>query len=209
MNRAQLRSALVARLGIPSTGDGRITESVQTDCLNLALTDLGAGEHQWPWLLTTGDLTFTAGVAPMPTDPPVVHCRELFVNGRRARKASSLAELLDVGVDGSRCLWFYQGTNVVLAPAPSVQPTDGVLYYLQPEPELVADAQSPLVPAQFHNIVVARACYHAAVMKREWESAAQYNGEYEQGLKHMAGSARFTTGPRQIRTASSTLWAVW
>lgn len=208
MNRKELREATSRRLGIPPTGDGLLTEPVLNECVNDALRDL-SDVQIWPWLLTSASVTFTAGVAAQPTDPAVIQCQQLLIDGRRARKASSLAELLDSTVDGSRCVWFPVGTNVQLAPVPATAPTTSVLYYTQAEPPLDADSQSPLTPAQYHNYVIARAAYRAEVRRTRWEAAAQHNGEYEAGLKRMKDAARSTTGPRTIRPAGSVLWAVW
>lgn len=208
MNRGQMRGALVSRLGIPPTGDGLLTPEALNDCINLALTDL-SDARQWPWLLTSASVSFTDGVAAFPTDPPVVHLRELTVNGRRAKKASSLAEFLDCLAAGAQRVWFYEGTNIKLAPVPSTAPSAAVLYYLQPEPALDQDGLSPQAPSQFHNVIVARASYHANVRKKQWESAAQDNGEYERGLKNMGDNTRMTTGPRAVRAVGSTSWAVW
>jgi hypothetical protein len=131
------------------------------------------------------------------------------VNGRRAKKASSLAELLDVKADGSQCVWFPVGSTVALAPVPATDPATCVLYYNQCEPALEADSQSPLCPVQYHNYVVARAAYHGETRRTRWEAAAQWNGEYEAGLKRMRDAKRATTGPRTMRAAGSSLWAVW
>jgi hypothetical protein len=75
VNRRELREATVLKLGIPPTGDGLLTEAVLNECLNSALRDLSDADH-WPWLLTSGSVTFTDGVAAMPTDPAVVEARE-------------------------------------------------------------------------------------------------------------------------------------
>jgi len=207
VNRGELRTAVAARLAIAPTGDGLLTTTELDRCVNQALRDL-SDVKQWPWLLTSAALVFVDGVAAFPTDPAVVHLRELTINDRRAKKASSLGEFLDSLTGAGRHVWFYEGTDIKLAPVPSTAPTSATLYYLQAEPELTEDGVSPLAPSQYHNVVVARAAYHAEVRRSKWESAAQHNGEYEAGLRRM-GSARLTTGPRAVRAVGSTSWAVW
>jgi hypothetical protein len=132
MNRGELRAALIARLGIPPTGDGLLTPAALVECLDLALTDLSDAK-QWPWLLTSASLTFTAGVAPFPTSPAVADVRELEIDGRRAKKAGSLPEFLDALGERNRCVWFVEGTNVKLAPVPTTAPTSATLYYSRAE----------------------------------------------------------------------------
>ena len=208
MNRGEFKTALTARLGIPPTGDGLITSAALVECLDLALTDLSYAK-QWPWLLTSASLTFTAGVAPFPTSPAVADVRELSIDGRRAKKAGSLPEFLDALGEGNRCVWFVEGTNVKLAPVPTIAPTTATLYYSRAEPALAADAQSPLVPPVHHNVVLARAAYHANVRRTRWETAAQDNGEYEAGLKRMGDAARSIGGQRSVRHVGVSRWAVW
>lgn len=208
MNRKQLRDALTARLGIPPSGDGLLTETALVDCIQLALTDMSV-EHHWPWLLASSAVTFTAGAAPFPTSPAVLNARELVVDGDRAQRAGSLSEFLDAQTLGDPCLWFEQENEVVLAPTPVTQPTTATLYYTRTEPDLVSEAQSPLLPVQHHNVLLAGAAYHAEMRRSQMERAAQYLGEYQAGIKKMKGSYPSRTGPRTVRLAGTVQWARW
>lgn len=208
MNRSQFRAALTKRLGIPPTGDGLLDDNALNECVQLALTDISE-EQQWPWLLTSASLTFTAGVAPMPTSPQVAHIREVTVNGRRAKRATSLAEFLDVLADGNKCVWFDVGSNIQLAPVPATAPSTSSIYYTRNEPTLASDAATPLLPEQYHNVVVARAAYHANTRRSMYERSAQDLGEYRESIKKMADASPMRTGPRAVRSVGSTLWAVW
>lgn len=206
MNRSELRAALTSRLGIPSTGDGLLTETALNECLDLALRDV-SDAGSWPWLLSTSTVTFTDGVAPFPTG--VQEVRELTIAGVRARKASSLPEFLDRLADGALCVWFPVGTDVQIAPVPTTDPSTAVLYFQLTEPALEADAQSPLMPAKHHNVALARAAYHAYIRRQKYDAADRANGDYEAGLQRMRDAQRATTGQRRIRPAGSTTWATW
>lgn len=206
MNRGELRAALTSRLGIPPAGDGLLTETALNECLDLALRDL-SDAGSWPWLLSSSSVTFTDGVAPFPTG--VEQPRELSIGGVRARKASSLPEFLDCLADLSRCVWFAIGTNVQIAPVPTTSPSSAVLYFQTAEPALVADGQSPLLPPGHHNVLLARATYHANMRRTKYDGADRANGEYEAGLRRMLDAQRATSGQRRIRAAGSTTWATW
>jgi hypothetical protein len=208
MNRSELRDKVTKRLGIPPAGDGLLDTAALNDCIQLALTDI-AEEQQWPWLLTSAALTFTAGIAPFPTSPAVAHIRELTIDSRRAKRANSLGEFLDALADGNRCVWFDVGTNVQLAPVPAAAPTAARLYYTRNEPTLANDAATPLLPEQYHNVIVARAAYHGNMRRSLFERAAQDLGEYREAIKKMADASPMRTGPRAVRSVGSTLWAVW
>ena len=208
MNRSQLRAAVKSRLGLPSTGDALLDDTSLNSIIDNALTDL-SNEYQWPWLLTSAALTFTNGVAPFPTSPAVSHLREVTIVGRRARHASSLAEFLDILADGSRCVWYEIGATINLAPIPATAPSAATLYYLQNEPALSADSSSPLAPAEYHTVVVARASYLANVRRNRMEDSQRDLGEYVEGVKKMRDAYPMRSGPRSVRPAGATYWAVW
>ena len=208
MNRSQLRAAVKSRLGIPVTGDALLDDATLNDIIQNALTDL-SNEYQWPWLLTSGTLTFTNGVAPFPTSPAPIHLRELVINGRRARKATGLGEFLDIAADGSRCVWFDIGQTINLGPVPATAPTSNTLYYLRNEPTLTADSSSPLAPDEYHTVIVARAAYLANVRRNRAEDSQRDLAEYMDGVKKMRDAYPMRTGPRSVRPAGATYWAVW
>ena len=207
MNRKELREALTERLGIPPSGDGMLTENVLTRCIQLGLTDLSV-EHHWPWLLSSASLTFASGSADFPTSPSVLNCRELTINGERAKRAGSLQEYIDTLTISNQCVWFEKGQTVVLAPVPTTVPT-AVLWYNRTEPTLTSEAQSPLLPTQYHNTLIARAAYHADTRRAQYERAAQHMGEYNDGVKGMKVLYPSRTGPRTVRLAGTVQWARW
>jgi hypothetical protein len=106
-------------------------------------------------------------------------------------------------------VWFEIGQTVVLAPVPSTAPTSATLYYVRSEQVFSADGQSPLLPEQFSNTLIARASYHANTRRKNYESAAQDQGEYQEGLKRMRAAYPTRSGPRTIRQAGVSYWAQW
>ena len=152
MNRAALRARLALRLRLPPAGDPLLDEPTLNDCLAAALLDVSAVKD-WPWLLTSASITFTAGVGPLPST--CVKLRDLMINGWRARP-SELAEYLDQATYQTMFMWTLIGSNIQLTPAPATSPTN-TLYFIQGEPALTADTQSPLIPEAHQPAVLARA----------------------------------------------------
>jgi hypothetical protein len=206
MNRAQLRAAVKSRLRIPSGGDARLDDASIHECISLALNDICEARH-WPWMLNTATLTFAAGLAPLPTD--WAHSSELFVNGRRAKRASSVGQFLDIATDLSGCVWMEVGANVQLTPVPSATLTTPTLYYYRAEPALTVENQSPLLPSIHHNTLICGAAYHANMRRGEMEKATQDLGEFNVGIKRLIASVPTRSGPKVIRSAGTSMWAVW
>lgn len=204
MNRADIRARLAKRLRIPPTGDPMLDEPTLNDCIAQALNDVSS-RRDWPWLLTTSALTFTAGVAPLPTG--CVKTRGMLVNGWRAREAD-LAEFLDQATYATMYMWTIIGSNIQLNPVPVTSPTN-LLYYIRSEPALTSDITSPLIPDQHISAVVARAAYHAEIVRARADAAGFHNGEYEMDLKQMMDATKRSNRPRQVREAGYQRWASW
>lgn len=206
MNRGAIRGELQSRLRLPAQGDPLLTDDVLNGCVRLALNDISAA-HDWPWLLTSGTVTFSTstGKAAYPAD--CVRIRELIVNNRRALRCG-LAEWIDAQTLGSY-VWTEIGGQLALTPIPTVAPT-ATLYYCRQEPVLTADTASPLLPEANVASLIARASYHANMRRRVSEDAAADDNEYQAGVKQMRTAMWAKTGPRQVRTGGRLdTQAVW
>lgn len=204
MNRGQLRTRLSLRLRLPPAGDPLLDEPTLNDMLAAALTDVSA-VADWPWLLTSASVTFTAGLGPLPST--CVKVRELVVNGRRG-KPSELAQFLDQVATVDSYLWCVIGSNIQLSPAPTTSPTN-TLYFIQPEPALTLDTSSPLMPEAHQATVIARAAYLAETRRARADAAQFHNAEYETALHRMMDATKRVTRPRQIRESGREWWATW
>lgn len=204
MNRGQLRQKLILRLRIPPAGDPLLDEPTLNECIAQALRDISS-VSDWPWLLTSSSLTFTAGVAPAPAT--MVKVRELTITSVRA-KFVGLAEFLDIVGTGDQWVWTVIGTNVQLTPAPTTSPTN-VLYFIRAEPDLTVDTQSPLIPEAHQQAVLSRASYHACVRKGLADAAQFHQTEYGEDLNRMRDATKVRTGPRQVREAGGRWQATW
>ena len=204
MNRGALRAKLVLRLRLPPAGDPLLDEPTLNQCIEQALRDVSS-VSDWPWLITSSSVTFTAGVGPAPAT--MVKVRELVVNSTRA-KYVELNEFLDTVALGDQWVWTVIGTNLRLTPVPTVSPTN-TLYFIRAEPDLTLDTQSPLIPEAHQQAVLSRASYHAEIRRGRAEAAAVHNAEYEDDLRRMRDATKTRVGPRQVRQAGSRWTATW
>jgi hypothetical protein len=205
MNRGELRAAVLSRLGVPPAGDGMLDANTVDGIVQRALTDM-SNERTWPWLLTSGALTFTADSAPMPDDCVLV--RDFTVDGRRARRVKFTEWLNEQSIRTGH-MWTDVGATIRISPTPAVALTSPVLWYYRNEPTLVTEGQSPLAPGQYHTYVIARASYHANVRRSRMEEAARDLAEWQDGVRHMWDAVSRQTGPSKIREARPQVWAVW
>jgi len=195
---------VIQRLRIPPAGDPLLDEPMLNDLIAQALRDVSS-VSDWPWLVTSASITFTAGVGPVPAT--MVKVRELVINTARA-KYVDLAEFLDTAWLGSQYVWTVIGTNIQLSPAPTISPTN-TLYFIRGEPELTSDIAVPLIPEAHQAAILSRASYHAEVRRGRAEAAQFHNMEYEGDLNRMRDATKTRTGPRQVREAGARGRATW
>lgn len=197
MNKRELRAAVRLRNGIPEAGDPMAGHTDIDASVAAALLDLSA-EKRWPWLLTTAALTFstTTGLAPFPAT--YTQARQLIVGGLPARNVT-LEEYL---TQTTPFVWADTGANIGLYPIPTTVPT-ATLWYYQAEPALETETATPLLPAAFHQTLVARASYHLNMRRNGGDAKrmAADLAEYQSGLKNVMQTAQRATGSRHIRSA--------
>ena len=193
MNKRELRTAIRDRNGIPDAGDGLAGHTDIDACIAHALADLSA-EDRWPRLLTSASLTFSGNAAALPTG--WVSSRELLVNGYIAPHVG-LNEFLE---GSTSYVWTEQGANVVLNPTPSSAPT-ATLWYYRVEPELTTDTSEPLLPAQWHRALAARASYHLNVRRKDGDRINIDENEWQAGLNNMRVAKRADTGSSKIKSS--------
>jgi hypothetical protein len=195
---------MIARLRIPPAGDPQLDEYALNDCLGVALIDI-CSVTDWPWLLTSTPVTFTAGSTPMPAT--AVKVRDLIINDRRAQAVSNAA-YFDAVTQTSRFVWTVLGTNIQITPVPTVSPP-ATLWFVRQEPALTGEIATPLIPEAHQSTLLARACYQAEVRRGRPDAAAFHDAEYDKGLMRMRDAMQTRTGPRQIRERGQSWWARW
>lgn len=193
MDKREIRARVRLRNAIPDTGDGLAGHTDIDDCITAALSDISS-ENRWPWLLTTASLTFTAGAAPLPADCHAIS--QLVVNGNPAERVN-----VDEFLQQARSwMWTEVGSQIQLWPVPATVPT-ATLWYYHNEHVLATDTQTPLIPAQHHQLVVVRASYQLNVRRGDNARIAQDLTEYQAGLRNLMQTSWRTLGPKRLKSS--------
>lgn len=203
MNRGDIRSAVKLRLAIPSTGDGLLTDAVLDSHINRSLATI-SGAREWPWLLTTNDLTFVSGQASLPQD--FIRARSLIYNTLPVQWVQ-LEDFLDPDRFFVPYGWTIVGNTAKLAPTPTSTIT-ATLYYYRAEPELHSDFSIPLIPSLHHELIVAHAAYLACLTRQDEQRASVNFADYNMMLNNMRDDLKQNTG-RRIRFERGRQYAVW
>lgn len=206
MNRGEIRDAVKQRLAIPSSGDGQLTTSVLDELINRALTVI-SGARDWPWLLSTHDLTFPAATSTSSLPNDFIKARSLVYNDYPVMWVQ-LEDFLNPDRVYATFAWTIIGNKAQITPASSTDLT-ATLYYYRTEPALLSDYATPLMPPQLHNIIVAYAAYLAAMIRQDEQRASTYITEYKALLEDMRDDLVQTT-KRRIRYGQATsYYASW
>lgn len=203
MNRGEIRTAVKQRLAIPSIGDGLLPDTVLDGLINKALGTISSAK-EWPWLLTTHNMTFVGGEAYIPND--FVRARVLMIND----KPVLWLQLEDFLMPDRRIAvfaWTIIGNLAKLNPTPTTD-TSATLYYYRAEPELLSDYAQPLMPALHHPLIVSYTAYLAALIRQDEQRAAAYMAEYQAILNNMRDDLKQNTS-RRIRYDSGYQYAAW
>lgn len=207
MNRGQIRTAIYARLGVPTT-DGLQDSTTVNNAINDALHHVES-EADWPWLQASETLTTAAGDDTYTPAATWVRTKRLRVADYEPMQPCTPIELDDLHPDSSHRA---QPTHfavvegvLVVRPVP-----DGVYSLLhlftKTETDLTDDAHSPLLPARFHPAIVEYACFVLHRRARQAAEAAGALAAYEGWLRRMHDDRRRTTGPSKVRVRPRAGW---
>ena len=204
MNLTTMRTAVRTRLGVSPT-DSFFPDPQLTDLINEALQATN-NEDFWPWVQGTATINTVAGTAAYAVPADWHLTKALYIPGFEPMILSNLQDVDFITVQGQPVAYVVFQDQVVLSPTP-----DGVYqvthqYYKQ-EPNLVADTDTPLMPAEFHYAIVAYASHLAHMRSGEVDyyrgnitgkAAAAYQ-EYEQWLARMREHRRRSAAPIRPR----------
>ena len=207
---ADIKTAVYA-LGYEDDQSARVTvlaNSVQREILN---------DNRWRFAVVSANVPAVAGVAvyALPAAPPVHHIESVRLStpGATYREltATDSDDLLELAAyggsdDGAQVWTELSTTTFQVYPAPQLAGTFTVRY-LRTAPDLAADADVPLVPAEYLDIVVLGVAAYLAARERQWEAVDRFRTEKEKlmgrmkaqyGLKQRQSSARVAySGQRQ------------
>lgn len=184
MQFSELKAEVLARMGVPTGGDGLANTSRAGAWVNTALRKL-TNERDWWWnLYTLTGLVINNGLAALPTD--FVHAVGLSVSGFPIEQISQ-ADYLAQAVTEMPAPFGYviAGAELRLAPAPTGIINDTSFVYYRTDIPLSADGDTPRMPALHHDALVAYATYHGYLDKQDGKTATPHLLDYQSWLKSM------------------------
>jgi hypothetical protein len=203
MQLSELRTAVRTRLGNPAT-DGFFSDANLTDLVNEALQAIST-ERDWPWLTTSTTFPTVAGTAAYTPTAGWMRTLVLCIDGYQPIEERQLAEIRSMPTADRGMPRYYAvtGDQIVLRDVP-----DGVYTithdYVKVEPALTSDANTPLMPSQFHYSIVAKAAELASIRQRDAVRAGEQLAEYNAWVNRMLDNQRRTRAPKRIRVRPGT-----
>jgi hypothetical protein len=202
----ELRAAVRTRIGVP-TADSFYPDATLTDLVNEALAAVSA-EADWPWLQASTTFATVAGTATYTPPADWDRTRALTIDGYDAMDYRTLPEIREYlsTIRGVPRVYTVSGEDLLLRPTPDSTYTVAHDYIVTEAP-LVLDADTPLMPAQFHYSIVAFAVHLAHARNNEIGSyrgavtgaAAAALAQYAQWLTRMHKHRRRSSGPMRVR----------
>lgn len=196
MNLGQLRTATARRTGVD------YEPAALTDLINEALSVI-ASEGAWRWLQATYSFSTVANqqdysLAAISLAEPI----SLVVDDIEYSRVAAV----DVDAYDSRggAGWALSGSTLSIVPAPAAVYAAS-LRYVRAEPALVADADTPLVPAGFHGAIVDYTSGLVMERARDRGRAESHFASYERWLRRIRTSHGRAHGRRlpRIRVGSA------
>ena len=203
MNLGQIRARAYANLGTDAN-DGLLTPTL----LNLFANDaLHAVEQEsdWPWLETSETISVLAGTdhyTPGATGGRWLRTRWIEDDVQKVIEWYSRQQLGDrwrVTTVGKPVEFSIYADTIYLRPVPDAAYTY-VHFYQQYELDLVADTDTPAMPATYHGAIVDYVCFEAFKASRESERANLAFQAFQDRLQQMKMRAkRAVDQPGKVR----------
>lgn len=183
MQASELRTRVMTRMSVPSSGDGIATPTNILDWLNMALRVV-AEERDWPWLLVElFPFVITDGVGTLPTNAGRVF--GMSIGGYPIQAISKSEYLAQNIIDLPSPYGFViLGDSLKLVPLISGA-LEATLIYYRTEVTLAADADEPLLPAAQCDALIDYAAYLGYLAKQDTTRAAPALASYQAWVKRM------------------------
>lgn len=197
---AQLRSRLIARLGLTS-----VDEIIPTAELNQSIQDAlyeFANEQTWPWQTSITTQALTAGTTAynLPSGATKIH--SIFVNGREL-SAVQFPDVEKYTNQGQAEPFQYavEASQIHFAPIPGTGYTAKIVYD-SGENVLSTDSSTPKCPDRFVDTIVTIATIFQATRLHKTDVLASAMKLLEAQMKRAQDSAIMTSTPAAVRIRS-------
>lgn len=192
MQLSELRTAVLTRLGRPAT-DGFFTSTVLNDLINEALQAITA-EAEWPWLQTSEVISTVAGTSDYTPNANWNFTKLLFILQDEPFTYVPLETLVGYTLSGRPSIFTMSENKIKMRNIPDAVYSVNHLYY-KIEPILAADANTPLMPAQFHYAIVTFAAAKAYQRINDLYAESQALNDYKDWLRRLNKYRRRASGP--------------
>jgi hypothetical protein len=198
VNRAEIVHAVRYRLGNP-TNEPFFTDPVLNSLVNEAL-QVVAAEDDWPWLQATTTFSTVSGTQTYTPPADWTRTKGLVIDGYAPIEWRTLAEIRAAGTTERQFPTYFTtfAEDILLAPVPDSAYTVRHDYYVS-EAELSADTDTPVLPAQFHFAVVAKAVELGHLRQRDTQRAEPAQAEYRSWLDRMRKHMSRSKAPKRVR----------
>lgn len=188
---------------ITNVSSTRGVQSSVKDFINKSQRDIINSEVEWPFTVASQSFTTTAGTAEYSreSDAKTVDydsftIQESASTSERKLKYLSFDEYLekrneaDTNPDtGSRALpeYIYKtpDSKIGLSPVPDLATYTVRYYYYQTTSDLAVNADTPIIPERFHDVIVNRARYYAHMLRSDVQFSQLALRDYTEGLGRM------------------------
>lgn len=195
----ELRESVRVRLGSPENDSFYFAQQLD-DIVNEALQTISV-ELAWPWLENTETITTVTGTRfYTPLNANWLATKALSIQGFDAMTLLSLQEIRNWPDDIRDVPVYYTIYNdqIYLAPAPN-QVYQIRHDFIQSEPLLRDNSDTPLMPRIYHYSIVAMATHLAHLRAGDLPRAAAARQEYKDWFDRMDQNRQQTESPRKVR----------
>jgi len=173
------------------------------DFINKSQRDIINSEVEWPFTVTAGTITTTAGTGEYtkPASAKTIDfdsftIQESATTSEKVLKYISFNEYLerlnetDTNPAGNgqglpQYVYFTPDENIGLSPVPDLATYTARYYYYSTHVDMVAATDTPAIPERFHDVIVNRARYYTHMLRSDIQFSQLALRDYTDGLGRM------------------------
>jgi len=206
MNYLDLINAVLREVNeveLTTLASARGIQSSVSDFINKSQRDIINSEVEWPFTVTTGSITTTAGTAEYtkPANAKTIDfdsftVQESVTTAEKVLKYISFEEYIErlneADTDpagGSQALPQYvyltPDEKIGLSPVPDLSTYTVRYYYYATHTDMVLATDVPVIPERFHDVIVNRARYYTHMLRSDTQFSQLALKDYSDGLARM------------------------
>lgn len=206
MNYLELINSVLREVNeveLTAIGSARGIQTSVKDFINKSQRDIINSEVEWPFTVTSGSITTTAGTSEYskPATAKTIDfdsftVQESASTSERTLRYLSFEEYIerynerDTNPSGdSRALPEYvyltPDDKIGFSPVPDLSTYTVRYYYYSTHTDMSAATDTPTIPERFHDVIVNRARYYTHMLRSDTQFSQLALRDYEQGLNRM------------------------